>query len=308
MARLPKRTMETGRGQALTFGFLAGLGPVLWLLWNWAIFGNPFTFLAGDFSARQQQSFFEQAGLLPTAHHLGLSIKYYIFSIAENNGFLLTWLFFVLVPILWGNKVFRPILLIFFGIVFFEILSLYRGTTILYLPYFFPEGSLFNVRYGLLILPLIALTVGYFSTFRHWFNQSALALLLVVQIFFSFSGMPITLIEPLHNLAVSENKQVIGGHFLKHMYQGGRSCRPSKMILLFFIQVFHSRICLRRQRPLLARSVDHPKTSVEWIIEDTGVTYSNSPRNLISENLSIATTRRSSIKMDSPYISVSHSQ
>lgn len=262
-------------GLGLAFAFLAGLGPVLWFLWNWAIFGNPLYFLSGDFSARAQQLVFEEAGLLPTAHNLPLSLKYYFFSVGETNGFLLGWLSLLLLPFLWVEKRYRPVIFVFLSVAAFEVISLYLGITALYLPYLFPYDSLFNVRYGLFVLPLVALVVAHLLSRRHFFLEGSIGVLIVVQIFFLYRELPITLVEPLQVREISENKQAAGGQFLQQAYQGGR-------VLVIPVSndpfMFHTGLPLYEfitegNREHWGRALYRPENNAEWIVYDSGINY-----------------------------------
>lgn len=262
-------------GLGLAFALLTGFGPLMWLLWNWAIFGSPFYFLSGDFSARAQQLVFEEANLLPTAHNLFLSLKYYFFSVGETNGFLLGWLSLLLLPFLWWEKRYRPAIFVFLAVAAFEVISLYFGMTALYLPYFFPYDSLFNVRYGLLVLPLAALSVAHLLSKRHFFLEGSMGVLIVLQIFFLYRELPITLLEPLQVREVSQNKQAAGGEFLKQAYQGGR-------VLVIPVSndpfMFHAALPMREfitegNREYWEQALHRPENNAEWIVYDSGINY-----------------------------------
>lgn len=262
-------------GAGLAFAWLAGLGPALWLLWNWAIFGSPLHFLLGEYSARAQQSVFEAGGLLPTAHDFFRSAQYYLYSVGETNGFILGWLTLFLLPVLAWQKRTWPVVFVFLSIAFFEIISLYFGITVLYLPYLFPYDALFNVRYGLFMLPLMALSVAYILSKRQPAFEVGLGVLLIFQIFFLYRELPITLAEPLQVRADSENKQADGGRFLKGAYQGGR-------ILVVPVSndpfILHTGLPMHEfvtegNRKYWEEALRRPEDSVEWIVYDAGIDY-----------------------------------
>ncbi len=267
---------KRAEGLGITFALLAGFGPLLWFLWNWAIFGNPLYFLSGNYSAQSQQGVLEGAGLLPTAHNLSAALHYYFSSVGETCGFLLVWLALFFLPFLfWRERRYRIVILLFLSVALFEVAALYFGITALYLPTLPPEGSLFNVRYGLLMLPLVALVMANLFSWRHLFIGAGLGTLMVLQIFFLYRDLPITLKEPLQFQTISENKQATGGKFLKEAYVGGR-------ILLVPISndpfIFHTGLLMQEfvtegNRGYWKDAVHRPEKHVEWIVFDTGVNY-----------------------------------
>lgn len=266
-------------GLTLAFGFLAGLGPILWFLWNLTIFGDPFYFLSGDFSARAQQAVFQAQGLLPTAHNFSLSLKYYLLSVGENNGFLLGWLTLLLLPLLFLNASYRPVILVFLAIGAFEVLSLYFGMTVIFLPYLFPEESLFNVRYGLFLLPLTAIALGYVMAEKQLVAALGAGALIITQLFFSFRELPITLLEPLTVETTSLHKQAIGAAFLREQYTGGRILVipiPNDSLILrsgFSLDEFVT----DGNQEYWREALRQPEAHVEWIVRDMGVNYFSLP-------------------------------
>src|SRR3989344_3330168 len=91
-------------GMALIYASLAALGIGLWFLWNWLIFGDPFYFIFGPFSAHAQQQQIEAAGELITKHNWWLSIKTYLYALMYNSGALLTLMAFGGAVWLWLDK------------------------------------------------------------------------------------------------------------------------------------------------------------------------------------------------------------
>ena len=91
-------------GMALIYASLAALGIGLWFLWNWLIFGDPFYFIFGPFSAHAQQQQIEAAGELITKHNWWLSIKTYLYALMYNSGALLTLMAFSGAVWLWLDK------------------------------------------------------------------------------------------------------------------------------------------------------------------------------------------------------------
>jgi hypothetical protein len=262
-------------GLGLAFAMLVGLGPALWLLWSAVIFGSPVYFLAGDYSARAQQVVLEGTGQLPTVHSLARSLQYYLYSIGETNGFLLGWLALFALPFIWWERRYRVVIVVFLAVAVFEVIALYFGVTVIYLPYLFPYGSFFNVRYGLLMLPLIALLVAYLVSRRQPFLEFSVGVLVVLQIFFLYRELPVTLAEPLLMRMVSENRQNDGADFFRNAYQGGRALvvpLPNDAFML------HTGLPMREfvtdgNREYWKEALYRPENSVEWIVRDTSINY-----------------------------------
>lgn len=184
-------------GNFLMFSTLAGFGVVLWLLWNLAIFGDPLYFAFGPFSAYAQQSQLQAAGELATKHNLLLSTKTYLYAMVYNLG-----LFNVFLATLGGiifalNKKIPSHIkiasLALLAPLFFNILALYLGHSVLFL-----EGitghTWFNVRYGLMLMPAVAIFAGYLVGKLKNFRIMLIGLLLFTA-FFSIASQDIVTLD-----------------------------------------------------------------------------------------------------------------
>jgi hypothetical protein len=146
-------------GRVLTrFVLLAVAGPALWLGYNAIVYRNPLEFANGPYSARAIEHKSMQSH--PGAHDLPVAFSYFLKS-AELNmteagwqrlwvGVLLvgTLMIFVFDLRLW------PSLLLWTPLIFY-VLSIAYGGVPIYLPPWWPF-SLYNVRYGLELLPAFA--------------------------------------------------------------------------------------------------------------------------------------------------------
>lgn len=158
------KNYREGEGKAILFFTLAGFGIFLWLLWNWLIFKDPLYFAFGPYSAHTQQSQLESAGILATKHNLWFSIKVYVYAMAYNIGVVPLVAGAVGALLLWFNKRFSPAIRIasvsLLAPLLFNIIALFLGHSVLFI-----EGlsgqSWFNVRYGIMMMPSIAIFVGY---------------------------------------------------------------------------------------------------------------------------------------------------
>jgi len=160
------------RSTILFFSVMAGLGILLWILWNYLIFDDPIYFAVGPYSARAQQFAIESAGKLFTKHNIALSLSAYWWAVSDNVGIivLLTGIIgFICFVMENPNKYTKIVLLTLFSPAIFHIASLYLGSSVLVLPEMNInvaeglKGTLFNARYGLIMLPAVSVFMAYFA-------------------------------------------------------------------------------------------------------------------------------------------------
>jgi hypothetical protein len=160
-------------GKFLIFSMPIIFSALLWLLWNALIFGSPLYFMFGPYSAHAQQLVIQSNQGLPTKGHLYISILAYWYSVSANIGNYMILLaslglilFFITKNNLDGIKHKLMVFLILFAPILFNIIALYLGFSILNLPQLHYQLSsdfsqeYFNVRYGILTLPFVAVFVG----------------------------------------------------------------------------------------------------------------------------------------------------
>jgi len=160
-----KNGYQVTEGVILLFGTLAGIGVVLWFLWNAAIFGDPLYFIFGPFSAHAQQTQLDQAGVLATKANLWLSAKVYFYALFYNSYALPAIVGFLGALAMWFNPkkitALRLSALILISPLLFNILALYLGHSVLFIQGISGD-TWFNARYGIMLIPSIAVFVGYF--------------------------------------------------------------------------------------------------------------------------------------------------
>jgi len=159
-------------GKFFIFAMPIAFGVIVWLVWNALIFGNPLYFIFGPSSAHAQQIVIQSQDGLITKGNLGLSLLAYWYALSANTGVYLVALaalgiaaFLATKNTIGDFKNRLAILLLFLAPVIFNVIALYFGFSILNLPQlnWHPTANVaqyFNVRYGILILPLVAVFVG----------------------------------------------------------------------------------------------------------------------------------------------------
>ncbi len=190
---IKKRNYKYAEGRTIIFLFLGGLGIVLWLIYNQTIFGSATYFMSSEFSARGQQIIWEQLGKLPAKGNILLAIWTYSKAVIYNSG----WIAFILGILGLISLFFKKIklqikisLAVFLFVPYiFHCISLFIGQSIIWLPDVTPfDPSFFNVRYGLIMLPSIAILIGFLTVRSKSVKAIVLLLLLLQAVTFYYNG------------------------------------------------------------------------------------------------------------------------
>lgn len=185
-----RRGYSVAEGTVLLYLTLAGFGIGLWFLWNILIFKDPLYFIFGPYSAHTQQDQLQAAGVLITKGNWFLSLKFYVYALAYNSGALSMVLGLIGACVLWldrrktiGVRVATTALIAPF---LFNVLALYLGHSVLFIQGLSGD-TWFNVRYGVMMMPSIAIFIGYLVD-RFKSGRIVLIGLLVGVLFFSFTS------------------------------------------------------------------------------------------------------------------------
>lgn len=169
-----KKNLFNTVGIAIVFSLPFMYGIFLWLLWNKLIFGRFLFFALGPYSAHAQQSILSaSSGGLLAKGNLWFAILSYFYTVKDNIGpyILLLTLISIVIFFIRKNKltVMKKIVIVNFLVspVIFNILALYFGFSTVnvpelhWRPSFDQSGIWFNVRYGILALPIVAILIGF---------------------------------------------------------------------------------------------------------------------------------------------------
>ena len=148
---------------AFFFCLLASLGPAFWLLHNWKMSGDPLDFYRGPYSALAIQGKADYPG----KHYWPRAFQFYGFDAWYCAGPCLAVLGTLGVVAIIAKKAFWPLILLLVPPAFY-LYSMYSGGTPIFVPFLY-SGAYYNVRYGLSILPLLAMaTAALVVVFPRW--------------------------------------------------------------------------------------------------------------------------------------------
>ncbi len=208
-----KRGYKTMEGTILLFLTLSGVGIMLWFLWNLLIFKDPLYFIFGPYSAHAQQQQLQQAGVLATYKNIWLSSKVYYYSLVYNLGMFTMILGAIGAVLFYFDKKIKPniriISIALLAPLVFNILALYFGFSVLFVQGL-SGNTWFNVRYGIMMAPSVAIFVGYlFSRVK---NIRIVLLCVVLFItYFSFASLDAVTIDDARVGSSGKNVTEVSG-------------------------------------------------------------------------------------------------
>ncbi len=214
-------------GKLLLFSTLAFFGILIWLIWDFAILGDPLYFTHSQFSAKSQQLSWLSKGELPGYMNLPLSIMYYLVTAMSNSGLIVFLIAVCGVFYLFFDKDIKNrvlILLLFMIPIIFNVVTLFLGQSVIFIPSLTPasfEWHLFNVRYGVMLVPVIAILIGYLLKKVPFFFKLVILVFCISQMVFFATGRTsiITLSDGLEGL--SHAKRPNAEYWLKDHYDSG---------------------------------------------------------------------------------------
>ncbi|MGA9511611.1 MAG: hypothetical protein WBV55_23515 [Candidatus Sulfotelmatobacter sp.] len=207
----PKTSQPPLRSHIIKFVLIAAAGPALWLAYNAAVYGNPLEFANGPYSAKSIAK--KTATVNPAKGNLWASTSYFLkaseLNVAHSDWLGRTWLALALLGSLvsWFERRGRAALLLWTPIPFYA-LSIAYGSVPIFVPTWWPFSQ-YNVRYGLQLLPALAvfvpLAISFLLRFAaklpqvppSWPKWAAPATLLVTLFFASASYAAIWRVNPI---------------------------------------------------------------------------------------------------------------
>jgi len=161
---LKKHGYKRAEGIFFLFCTLGGLGIGLWFLWNALIFKDPLYFAFGPYSAHSQQTQLADAGVLATKGNIVLSLKIYAYALLFNsNAFMTLIAAFGAFIMFFSKKLSNAVRIASLSLLaplIFNIIALYLGHSVLFVQGV-SGNTWFNVRYGVMVMPSIAIFIGF---------------------------------------------------------------------------------------------------------------------------------------------------
>jgi hypothetical protein len=272
-------------GVALVYATPFLYGIFLWLTWNRLIFGDFLFFALGPYSAHAQQTVIASShtGLI-TKGNLWYSVLSYFYTVLDNIGPIVLILTAVGAAVYFIRKdslsVVKKIAIVSFLIspAVFNILSLYFGFSIVNVPelhwnpVFDQAGKWFNVRYGIFVLPVSAVLIGFAVNKNKLLSSVAvLAVLAQTGSFLLITKNIVTITDGTMGSSKFQNED-IADYLKSHV-------KPTDRMLLsisFFSPVaFKSGIDMKQvihegTGKYWAQALNYPYQSTQWIVLANG--------------------------------------
>jgi Dolichyl-phosphate-mannose-protein mannosyltransferase len=264
---------------SILYGTLAFAGCAAWVLYNGVIFHDPFL---SFFYGQSSHTYYAGApsDLLPARHHLGLSFQLYGLTVAKTVGWALAVMAALgLIAFIWRSRprlTTWPALLVLLPFGFYWLV-LYRGVNTMGLPEL-GTGPYYNVRFGIAMIPAVALFCGFLATAVPRSVKSGVAVgALTVIIASSIAGLvlqtPLAMREAVYGYG-GDTRQTGASEarWISANYRGGNIlCTyvndPSFMFYLLASHGFPDQAFITDANgPQFAAALAHPERSVRWII------------------------------------------
>lgn len=218
-----KKGYTQAEGTIVLFSTLAGFGILLWLIWNKLIFNDALYFIFGPYSARAQQEQLETAGVLATKGDWILSAKVYLYALAYNSNTFIALIALIGAVRLWIDKhlpwAVKIASLTLLAPLMFNILALYLGHSVLYIQGISGD-TWFNVRYGVMMMPSIAIFIGYLVD-RVTSMRYVIIGLLIFTLTFTFLSHDAVTIDDATVGSSQKNVSEVSGWLSLHAQQPG---------------------------------------------------------------------------------------
>jgi hypothetical protein len=261
-------------GRLVFFSTLAFFGIAIWMVWDYLILGDPFYFTNSQFSAKTQQESWYLRGELPSYHNLFSAISYYFVTGMSNSGVFIFFMsilgFFTYLFKERGIKKLFISLLLMVPFIFY-VITLYIGQSIIFIPHLTPvsfEWRLFNVRYGLMVIPAVAAFLGYLFYRSSLKARGIILLFFVLQFGLYLSGYSkiISLEDGTHGL--SSAKKVDAQYWMAENYDSGLVLIDdyARSISVTRSQVPMQNIIYIGNKPYWEESLKTPEKYAQWIV------------------------------------------
>ncbi len=272
-----RRGYSLAEAWILLYGMLAFVGCAAWVLYNGIIFHDP---LLSFFYGQSSHKYYEKtaASLVPARHHAGLAFKMYGLTVALTVGWLLLALALLgLVALLWRFRLrlaTLPVYLTLFPFGFYWLV-LYQGINTENLPQF-GQGPYYNIRFGLLMVPAVALLLAVLVAVPQRVVRHVLVAIVLAAIALSsvaeFSQTPLALREARQDPLFASRTDEQQAQWFTSNFKGGAVLieyvnSSSLMWYLLTKHDFPDRAFITDANgSQFNEALAHPESTVTWIV------------------------------------------
>ncbi len=269
----------------ILYGLMAFAGCAAWIIYNWVIFHDPLlSFFYGNSSHTYYANTSDAA--LPARHHLWIAFETYGYTVVETVGWVIAAMGILGLIVFIGRARFRlttlPVYLILVPFAFYWLV-MFLGVNTENLPEL-GTGRYYNIRFGLMMIPAIALFLAFLiasipAALRRAFIPLTLVAITFISVVGSTLQTPFVLREALYG-AGSEGRMEgqIQAQWLSSHYQGGDVLityvnDPAFMFFLLTKYDFPDRVLITDANGWqFTQALEHPETTVSWIVMDSDAT------------------------------------
>lgn len=260
--------------KTILFSTLAFFGIALWFLWDFLILGNPFYFSDSQFSAKAQQQAWLIKGELPSYRNALSSFLYYLVTSWHIIGYFVFLFTIFGILIFWFDKTIKNkfiIFLLLFVPFIFYFTALFLGQAVIFIPDLTPSyypWHLFNVRYGVMMIPFAAVFFAYFFTYLQKYLKFILLGFFVLELLFFTTGKEqiLTLDDGKYGLSASKN--IDATSWMNHHYSGGLVLLDDYARTLSIIKsgLPINKVIYIGNKPYWDDSLKEPQKYATWVI------------------------------------------
>ena len=156
-------------GAFVLFTAMLVTAPVLWFAWNARQYGDWLDFMRGPYSAKaiELRTATPGAPMYPGWHSIPVAALYFLKAaeLGVVSARFADWLFALIVAgtvvaiLFWRKRSLAPMLLLWLPLPFYAY-SIAYGSVPIFIPVWWPH-SFYNTRYGMEMLPIFALSLGF---------------------------------------------------------------------------------------------------------------------------------------------------
>lgn len=273
--RFADRRRSSAQANALLFAVVGAQGVALWFLYNLIIFGDPLYFLHSIYSAQAINGGQAHYGLLATKGQIGTTLLTFGWDLVGTVGPLALLAGALALAFLArsGDRRRRTlvVLALLAAPVLFDVISLYAGQITIRVTQVAPH-QLWNVRYGLIAIPLCAVAIGCAAA-----RARALAVIAAAVVVASaglmFASGPVTLRDGRSGVShTSAGNPPLAALYLRAHYRGGHILADdgSASSLIFESDLDLSGFITPGDHPFWERALAAPSEHAAWLVAYPG--------------------------------------